>query len=173
MKYTSKTTILAVLLCLAYACQKSADTSKGQFSQVQISMTDAPYDAQQVNIDLREVRLKYKDEDSWTSLQTHAGIYNLLDFQNGLDTLIATGIVPVNTNLQEMRLILGSDNSIMIDSMLYPLTIPSGSDSGLKVKLIKKISRSIEAILIDFDASLSVIKTGNGEFKLKPVIKLK
>ena len=161
------------LLCLAfYACQKSNDVS-GSSSQLKIRMTDAPYNAQQVNVDLREVVIKYKKDSSWTTLTTNAGIYNLLQFQNGLDTLIASGGIPTNSIIKEVRLILGPNNSIMIDSVVYPLLIPSGSESGLKIKVDKKLNRSIEDILLDFDANLSIHQTGAGQYKLKPVIKLK
>lgn len=162
---------IAFLSVSFYACQKSTDASGS--SQLKIRMTDAPFDAQQVNVDLREVRIVYHQDSSWTSLQTNAGVYNLLDFQNGLDTLIATGQVPAGSTVKEIRLILGSNNSIMIDSVVSPLTIPSGSETGLKIKLNKKLNRSVEDVLLDFDANLSIHRTGNGSYMLKPVIKLK
>ena len=55
---------------------------------------------------------------------------------------------------------------------LYPLTIPSGSESGLKIKIHKELRTSLDSLLIDFDAALSVRKETDG-FKLRPVIKLK
>ena len=153
------------------ACNKSADTNST--SQVQVRLTDAPFDAQEVNIDLREVRILYRNDSNWTSLNTTAGVYNLLDYQNGIDTLIATGNIPATDPVKEIRLILGSANTIMIDSVVHPLTIPGGSESGLKVKVNRKSARPIEDILLDFDASLSIHKTGNNKYLLKPVIKLK
>jgi hypothetical protein len=68
---------------------------------------------------------------------------------------------------------LGNDNSIKIGTVVYPLTIPSGSESGLKIKVNKKLHASIDSLLIDFDAALSIMLTGNGEYKLKPVLKIK
>jgi Domain of unknown function (DUF4382) len=57
--------------------------------------------------------------------------------------------------------------------VVYPLTIPSGSESGLKIKVNKKLSATLETIIIDFDAALSIFQTGAGVFKLKPVLKIK
>ena len=54
----------------------------------------------------------------------------------------------------------------------YPLTIPSGASSGLKIKINKRLDASIENLLIDFDALLSVKEESDG-YKLRPVIKLK
>ncbi len=59
-----------------------------------------------------------------------------------------------------------------VDGIIYPLTIPSGSESGLKIKVSKKLQATIETILIDFDADLSVKKENDG-YKLRPVIRLK
>jgi hypothetical protein len=153
------------------ACNKSADTNAT--SQVQVRLTDAPFDAEEVNIDLRGVSVLYREDSSWTNLNTTAGIYNLLDYQNGVDTLIATGSIPSTGTIKEIRLVLGNANTIVIDSIVYPLVIPGGSEAGLKVKLGKKTSRPIEDILLDFDANLSIHRTGNNKYMLKPVIKLK
>ncbi|WP_207494199.1 DUF4382 domain-containing protein [Aridibaculum aurantiacum] len=174
MKHLS---IFAVILCclvIVFACNKSSENpSSSSSSNVQIRMTDAPFDAEEVNIDLRQVRIKYKGDNSWDTLQTNAGVYNLLQFQNGLDTLIASGNIPTTSTIKEVRFVLGPDNTIKIDNVVYPLTIPNGSEDGLKIRVNKKTSRSIEDILIDFDANLSIHRTGSGQYILKPVLKLK
>ena len=104
-------------------------------------------------------------------MQTKAGVYNLLGLQNGLDTLIAEGTYP-HGKVQEIRLVLGSNNSVKEGGELQPLTIPSGSESGLKIKVNKSLSTSFDSLLIDFDAALSVKKETSG-YKLRPVVKLK
>ncbi|MBC7949640.1 MAG: DUF4382 domain-containing protein [Chitinophagaceae bacterium] len=152
------------------SCEK--ENSSGQ-TDLKIKMTDNPFDATEVNVDIREINVKMNDSTSnWVTLNTTSAVYNLLDFQNGIDTVLAQGMVPTGT-LKEIRFVLGDDNSIMIDNVLYPLTIPSGSESGLKLKLNKNLNATADSLLIDFDAALSVIKTGNGEYKLKPVLKIK
>jgi len=153
------------------ACQK--DNSQNT-THLKVHLTDNPYNATEVNVDIKEVNVKLDGVDSanWVSLNTQAGVYNLLDFQNGLDTLLAQGIVPTG-NLKEIRFVLGSDNSITIDSVNYPLTIPSGSESGLKIKVDKPLRASLDSLVIDFDAAMSIFQTGKNDFKLKPVLKVK
>lgn len=154
-----------------FACQK--DDSSTSTTNLKVKLTDNPYNATEVNVDIREVRVNMNDgDDSWVTLDTYAGIYNLLDLQNGIDTILATGPVPFGT-LKEIRFVLGTDNSIMIDNTLYPLTIPSGSESGLKIKLNKNLNTTLDSVLIDFDAALSILRTGAGDYKLKPVLKIK
>lgn len=162
---------LALVFSLAIAgCSK--DKKEGT-SNVSIRLTDSPYDAQEINVDVREVRVNFTDEESgWKTLDSYPGVYDLLKYQNGKDTLIANGHCPYGT-VKEIRLILGNNNTIRINNIYYPLTIPSGSESGLKIKVNRGIYNPNEVMVIDFDAALSVLQTGNGEYKLKPVLKLK
>jgi hypothetical protein len=162
---------VAILLMTIISCQKENDKGTTALS---IHLTDNPYNATEVNVDITDVRVNFGDDDSegWVSLDTHAGIYNLLDFQNGIDTVIAQAIVPTET-VKEIRFVLGSQNSITIDNVNYPLTIPSGSESGLKIKLNKQLNASVDSLIVDFDAALSIIQTGTGEYKLSPVLKIK
>jgi hypothetical protein len=157
-----------VITLMIVSCKKDADQTT-----LRIRLTDGPGDFQQVNVDIREIRVKTSNDTAqWILLQTNAGIYNLLDFQNGIDTLIASGPVPVVT-LKEVRFILGPDNSVMVDSIIYPLTTPSAQESGLKVKIDKNLGLDINTFVLDFDAAESVKVQGNGIYKLHPVIKLK
>lgn len=150
------------------SCKKDNEST-----ELKIRMTDNPYDATEVNVDLQQVRVNYNDDDGgWIDLETKTGIYNLLDFQAGIDTLIARNQVPLGT-LKEIRFVLGSRNSIVIDDIVYPLTIPSGSESGLKIKMNKVLKPGTDSLLIDFDAALSIILNGNGSYHLKPVLKIK
>jgi hypothetical protein len=169
--FTLALSVIALSLTF-YGCQK--ENSSGT-TNLKIRLTDNPYNATEVNVDIQKVRVKLTDDasdDGWIDLNTFPGVYNLLDLQNGIDTVLAQGIIPTGT-LKEVRFVLGNDNSIMIDSTLYPLTIPSGSESGLKIKLNKQLNASIDSLIIDFDAALSILQTGTGEYKLKPVLKIK
>jgi len=170
MKKATLTTLLALSVTLFTACNKTL--SDGD-TNLRVNLTDNPYNATEVNVDIREVRVNFKsDSAGWQTLNTTPGVYNLLRLQNGVDTLLASGPVPSGI-LKEIRFILGTNNTIKIDSVTYPLTIPSGGTSGLKIKVDKKLNAGIDSLLIDFDAALSISKTGNGEYKLKPVLKVK
>ena len=122
------------------ACNKDDDNATAK-TTLNIRLTDGPGDYDQVNVDIDEIRVKMSDDTSqWITLTNgNYGIFNLLDYQNGVDTLLATGQVP-NVFLKEVRLILGDSNTIMVDSVLYDLKTPSAEQSGLKIKLNKQIS---------------------------------
>jgi hypothetical protein len=168
MKLFNFALAFALVLSMTFvACKKESRTST-----LHVRLTDAPADWDEVNIDLKEVRVNFNNDTAgWVSLQTKDTIYNLLGLQNGLDTLIAQGTFPTNT-LNEVRLVLGDNNTIKANGQIYPLTIPSASTSGLKIKVRKKLDASLETIVLDFDAGASVTEEQDG-YKLRPVITVK
>lgn len=152
-----------------YSCSKDNENTT-----LQVRLTDNPVAFQEVNIDIREVRVKFSDdltENEWVTLTTYARVFNLLSLQ-GVDTALATGLLPLNT-IKQIRFILGPNNTVKDNGVVYPLVIPSGSESGLKIKIDKKLNLTLETLVIDFDAALSVLKEGTGDYKLRPVIKMK
>lgn len=171
MKKNHLVIMLALIAATAgvYSCSKD-----NKNSTLQVRLTDNPVAFQEVNVDIREVKVKFQDDDTeneWVTLTTNARVYNLLTLQ-GVDTALATGLLPTNT-VRQIRFILGPNNTVKENGVLYPLVIPSGSESGLKIKISKKLNASLETLVIDFDAALSVLKEGTGDYKLRPVIKIK
>ena len=164
--------LLTVFVTVVFiSCSKN---QSDKTTTVKVRLTDNPFNAEEVNVDIQLVRVKFSDDSihGWTDLSTHAGIYDLLGLQNGVDTLLAVGIIPTNF-VKEIRFVLGTGNTIKVAGIIYPLTIPSGSESGLKIKVNKKLNGTLDSLLIDFDAALSIHQLGNGSYQLKPVLKLK
>ena len=74
----------------------------------------------------------------------------------------------------EIRLILGENNSIKVDDQVISLQTPGAQQSGLKLKIDRELEEeSILSVLLDFDATESVIGAGaSGKFILRPVIRV-
>ncbi len=91
---------------------------------------------------------------------------------NGKDVLIASDDFPVG-KISQLRLILGDNNSVTTqDGQTVMMKTPSAQTSGLKLKINATLQAGITyKLLLDFDASRSIVKTGNGRFNLKPVIR--
>ncbi len=159
-------TVLAVTLFVATGCD-----TKSKTSNLTVRMKDAPGDFQQVNVDVLEVQV-HSDND-WISLPTNAGVYDLLTLQNDVSAvLVNQGAVPAG-KMTQFRLLLGSNNSVMVDSVMYDLKTPSAEQSGLKLNVKTTfLVNELYEILIDFDAEKSVVKQGNGDYSLKPVLKV-
>jgi hypothetical protein len=163
--------IFFLVLIMTYCIKKAKDSSPPNASYpYQISMTDAPgpYDA--VFIDLRGIEITGNNGKT-VLMNVHTGIYNLLNFSNGIDTLIATCILETNT-VQQIRLILGPNNSVVINNVSYPLSTPSAEQSGLKLQVHQTLQAGVlYSVLLDFDANKSIVDMGNGNYALKPVIR--
>lgn len=150
-----------------YSCNNDSTAKNYPYS---VRMTDAPGPYEKVNIDLQAVEVTGSNGQLVT-LNTTAGIYNLLDFTNGLSTLIATSNLS-DAQVGQIRLILGPNNTVVVRGITYPLSTPSAEQSGLKLLINQTLQADIQnQILIDFDANASVIQTGNGTYKLKPVLR--
>ncbi len=165
-----KIILIASAIVFGITLNSCGDDSETKNYPYKVRMTDAPavYDA--VNIDLLAVEVKGSNGQTVT-LNTTAGIYNLLDFSNGVSTLIASSTLN-DAHVSQIRLILGSNNTIIVDGVTYPLSTPSAEQSGLKLLVNQTLTADIEnEILIDFDANASIVLTGSGTYKLKPVLR--
>src|SRR5436189_506741 len=112
------------------SCKKEHNTAPVQFL-----LTDKPaiYDSVNVHIVAMQVQINH-DTAAWIPINTKDSIYNLLDLQNGITTVIAQDTVPVGV-LQQVRFILGDNNTVVVNGTSYPLETPSADNSGLKVKI--------------------------------------
>jgi hypothetical protein len=159
--------IFSLSACLfIISCKKESGSTT-----LKVKLTDAPAAYDEVNVDIREVNIKVDgDSAAWIALPTAAGIYNLLEYQDGVDTLISQAVI-TGAVIKEVRLVLGSDNTIKVGSESFPLVIPSGSESGLKIKMNKTLNGGIDYLTLDFDAALSVSQEATG-YKLRPVVRI-
>jgi hypothetical protein len=149
------------------SCKKESAKSTYPYS---VRMTDGPGPYNAVFIDLQGVEIT-GDNGQTVLLNAHPGIYNLLNFSNGIDTLIATGSLE-NSGVQQIRLILGTNNSVVVNNVSYPLSTPSADQSGLKLQVHQTLQAGVMYyVLLDFDANKSIVDMGNGTYKLKPVIR--
>lgn len=162
---------------LINSCKK--DSRTGYMS---VNMTDAPAGYLKVNVEILDVQV-HNETQGWVSLPTNVGIYNLLDLQNNVSVALANNAVVPAGKLNQMRLVLGSHNSLILDTSDDPLVIvadtfdlkvPSGEESGLKMNLKYTLSPNKHmVVLLDFDAAASIVDKGNGTYSLKPVITVK
>lgn len=185
------------------SCQKGLDRNipEGQ-QRIRIYLTDdpVPYDA--VNVDIQRVIVQvipdscmgngrggnndwdddnddWCDDDEyrcsvWDTLDIRPGIYDLLDLSNGVDTLLANGIT-ISGRINKIRLVLGDNNTVVIDSVSYPLTLWNNRhtvDIDIKGADIDEIDPGDLQIWLDFDAGASIVKVSNNRFVLKPKIKV-
>ena len=168
--------LLATGLFIFISCSKSTSVGSPGTGHLEVRLTDDPSTYDAVNIDIQQVEVNISSDtgasSGWRPVPLiRPGIYNLLDFRNGIDTVLAATDLPAGTYSQ-IRLILGDSNSVVVGGQSYPLKTPSAQESGLKLNIHASLTAGIEYRLwIDFDAGRSIVTTGNGKYILKPVIR--
>src|SRR5258706_11144883 len=106
------------MAALLFGCSKDS----AQNATLQVRLTDAPGDFQEVNIDIQDVQVS-ADTGGWQSLSVNKGVYNLLEFTNGSDVLLGSIELPPG-KISQVRLVLGSNNTVKISDQVMPLTTP-------------------------------------------------
>jgi len=118
------------------------------------------------------------DHGHWVAVDIRPGIYNILRFRNGLDTILGNGTLP-NANIRKLRLTLGAQNSVMVDGQSFSLNV-HGNDGVVVINMDDsnfEVTGSDQLLFwIDFDAAGSIRTNNSGsgnnnEFELKPHIK--
>lgn len=165
---------IAFLFSISFiSCEKSSSTISSRMS---FFLTDDPANYDAVNIDIQEIQVNADSDSStqsgWKSLPLNRkGVYNLLNFRNGLDTLLTSQELPAGT-VSQIRLVLGNNNSVVVNGVNHPLTTPSSQQSGLKLNVHATLIEGIEyKMWLDFDAGRSIVATRNNKYILKPVIR--
>jgi hypothetical protein len=187
------TGLMGFLLAIVVAGCGSDGGGSTQPGVLGVSITDAPacgFDA--VNVTVSKVRVHQSDNASenaagWTDITlSPPRKINLLDLNDptqpnrALETLGETPLEP--GHYTQLRLVLVPNsggppfaNSVVLSGIPgeVALETPSAVQSG--IKLIHQFtvgSGQRVDLLLDFDACKSIVQTGNGTYKLKPVIKV-
>lgn len=169
--------LATVAITMFYSCSED-DDQKDNTARVVVHMTDAPGDYDAVFVDVVDVMIKADassgDDQGWTSLgNIRTGVYDLLSLTGGVTQLLADAEVPAGP-LGQIRLVLGNNNTVVVNGETQPLSTPSAQQSGLKLQ----INQTLEAgeqydFLLDFNVDQSIVSAGSsGGFILKPVIRL-
>lgn len=192
--------IAIAVIVLINGCQKEVSSGDegvppGQ-TKLSVYLTDGPLDFQQVLVDIQGIEVKidtcrrHDDEDHdgpgcdddhdllnsrcevWDTLNINPGVYDLLRLRNGVDTLLGSGFV-LNGKIERIKVILGTNNSVMVDSVLHPLRLIN-SQNFVYINIHREHLDSISSgnfhLFLDFDLARSIRLIG-GEYWLKPVLK--
>lgn len=177
MKFRNTLTVLAVVTAVSvftYSCTKNDSSASGGKATFQVYLTDDPGDYDEVRIDVKDILINYSSDSTngWQSLgNVHTGIYDILKLVNDKDTMLANAEIKAG-KIQQIRLVLGTNNYVKVDGVDYALQTPSAQQSGLKLNIHQDVNEGIVyKLLLDFDASRSIVKTGNNKYILKPVIR--
>jgi hypothetical protein len=162
--------LLGVLTLIG--CSKAPTIPEG-FGRLEIKLTDAPAEFEAVNITFTEISAHI--DSQWITVRVDPITVNLLEFSNGRTFELASENVPAGHYTQIRLKITAAE--VVVDGQVYPVTVPSGAQTGLKLvgQFIIVAGETLELVL-DFDAQRSVVRTGPPHnpfgYILKPTIRV-
>ncbi len=171
------------LIAVLAGCSKDHNSTttaamRPGFGNVNVRMTDAPADYDQVNIVVEEVRIRTADcnggrNDCWTVISSGEATYDLLQLQNGVFVTLATGRTVPAGSYDQIVLVLGEGSNVVVDGVSHPLKVPGGAHRGVVIEGDFSVPDGGTAdVLLDFDAEQSIKKIGNGQYMLMPRIRM-
>ena len=165
-------------------------TGKGT---LKLYLTDAPGDFKELNIVISRIdghiSVEGEEEEGywdtlkdWTENDGPGLPVDLLTLQ-GVSLLLGSMDLPANHYTQlrvflkeEAKLVLEGEEEVEGEGPteeIVTLEIPSSANTGIKLnRPFDIVEGGITKLTLDFDAEKSIIKTGNGKYKMKPVIHL-
>ena len=151
---------------------------------LKLYLTDAPGDFKELNIVVSRIdghiSVEGEEEEGyWETLKEWPeGLQvDLLTLQ-GVSLLLGSIDLPAN-HYTQLRVFLKEEAELVLEGNDGPegstvteiLTIPSSANTGIKLnRPFDIVEGGITKLTLDFDAEKSIIKTGNGKYKMKPVI---
>jgi len=141
-----------------------------------VAMHDAPFkmedhNVQELNIIVEQIVIIDENDRHITILQEERQM-ELLSISRS-DPVVLSDVSVEPGTYKELRLVLKDDSTIKVDGEEYPIKIPSGSQSGLKLKGPFVIPKGkLFRLIIDFVASESVHWNKGQGWLLKPVLRI-
>ncbi|MES2006355.1 MAG: DUF4382 domain-containing protein [Bacteroidota bacterium] len=180
------------------ACQKntSAESNAAGKEQLSLYLTDGPGFFDNVYIDIRSVKVlvdtskdtRRHDNDDWDrrgaddqkkdssfvweNLNIAPGVYDILKFRNGADTLLAASNI-TKGDIRLIKIEIGTRNSVVKDSITYPVYLPTNALNYILIKLrgneCENFVPGKKRLWLDFDVARSIIQGNDNRFYLRPV----
>lgn len=181
---------LLFLLAMVWAsCRKNSVSGNGVAGQhsVAIYLTDDPsltFDHIFIDVQKLEVKVEDSTEDrserndesgsddrdrrgdasgGWMTVDIRPGVYDILRFRNGLDTLLGNGNFSSVRTLRKVRITLGDNNSVVAGGVTIPLDL-AASDKFIVIKFSDDLFDDHPTDIrfsLDFDGGNSIRRHGN------------
>ncbi len=161
--------IFSFFICVGiFSCNKDSV----QLSEMSVYLQDAPAPSyEKIKIEVKGVSVYSQAFGSWVTLTVNNGVFDLLTLDS-LHQAFLGKIKLSGGDISQVQLLVGSNNSVTVNGIDYPLLLDSSDLDKLKIK-IDNVSNngSFYKMTIDFKASESIDSNGN-IFKLKASLKI-
>ncbi|MDO8684875.1 MAG: DUF4382 domain-containing protein [Armatimonadota bacterium] len=172
--------ILCAILAVTMAgCGGGSGSGSGT---LQLFLTDAPMDADEINVKITSIDV-HKADGGWTTVKTYSPALevNLMDYQalfefDG-DPLTEAQLLlldaPLTPGHYTMVRLQFESVSCVIDGQTFDVDLQNVAQTGLKLNHEFDVAPGeASALLLDFDGKNSIVSTGQGSYKLQPVVSM-
>jgi hypothetical protein len=174
--------ILFIISMVFWHCSESITTgptsgdNDSGVGSIRILLVDSPAILDSVVICVSKIEVHKSVSDStqgtWFTINDSLRYFDLLQLTNGATAILGDTSLSAGKYTQ-IRLILENGSYVIDDGIKENLDIPSASQSGIKLNHSFDIeSSNLYEFYLDFNVDKSIIQTGNGQYKLKPVIRI-
>ena len=165
--------LLALLSVFVFAAQACQDSGNGT-AEVVVMLTDEPSDyIESADVTFSRVYLKGGPNDvDLLDPEEDTVTYDLLELRDGLEARLAGGMIPAGEYAQ-LRMVVESATVTLVEGVTFTdgtstatLFVPSGMQSGIKVKLAEPIvaeDGSLTIVVVDFDVDENFVIHGDPE----------
>ena len=160
--------IVGILFSSFLGCKDNNEPGTGQ---LKMYLIDAPASYDSVVIAVKEVSV-HSESQGWIVVNNTTRTFDLLQLTNGVRSVMGEATLEAGTYTQ-IRLLLDAGSYLVINGVRHALTVSSGFETGIKLVHQFRIEANfLYELYLDFDANRSIILTGNGEYKMKPTIRV-
>jgi hypothetical protein len=166
--------------CLS-ACTGTGSPGSGS-SNMEIRLVDAPADdVKEIVVTITRVEAHVAGEGGWMTLAEKTATIDLLKLQGGSFVQLGVASIPAG-HITQFRLYVKEEGPNYVttpDGEHHPLTVPSGPESGIKIKgALDWAACDRGNVTFDFDGKKSIFVHPKGagagdEWLLRPVVRLK
>jgi len=171
-----KTLILSLFILTAFfiGCSEDSTGPAQGTGTLKMYLVDSPSSYDSVIIFVSRVEVHRSGDDStsgWYVINNTLRSFDLLQLRNGASAVLGDSIL-TSGDYTQIRLILTDGNYVIDNGVKHDLTVPSGTQTGIKLNHAFTIEpNTIYELMLDFNVDKSIHITGNGQYMLKPVIR--
>lgn len=158
-----------------FSCSNSTTSTANPSGSMKMYVADDPSAFDSVVIVIVRVDVRFGDDDTthgWTTVRSDSTMLDVLMYRNGARAVIDSTLLPPG-HYKQIRLIVGEGSYVVVAGIKYPLAIPSGIKTGLKMNHeFDIVAGQTYEVVLDIDTKRSVHDEGSRKYHLDPKIRL-